>query len=93
MVISETLKALNRARDAEIYSDYAIGGAVAAFFYVEPAITEDLGIFVSLKVGAGGLVNPSPIFAYFAAQGYPMAEDKVMIEGRGRADPARKWPL
>lgn len=38
---------LDAARAAGIISRYALGGAVAATFYIEPAATEDIDVFVA----------------------------------------------
>jgi len=50
---------------------YAIGGAVAATFYLEPAATEDVDVFVELNPPPGQLlVSLDPIYRYLEARGY-----------------------
>ena len=44
----EALLALNRVQRDGTIQQYAIGGAVAASFYIEAMQTEDLDIFVFL---------------------------------------------
>jgi len=46
-------------------SRYAIGGAVAAEFYLEPMSTEDVDVFVTLDPRPGQiLVSLDPIYEY-----------------------------
>lgn len=40
-----TLRVLNELEQTEVMSRYAIGGAMAATFYVEPLLTFDLDVF------------------------------------------------
>jgi hypothetical protein len=42
MGMKQTLDIINRMEADGIVDRYAIGGAVAAYNYVEPAVTEDL---------------------------------------------------
>lgn len=54
--------------DGVIYH-YAIGGAVAATFYLEPAATLDVDVFVLLANPGGALVSLTPIYEYLKARG------------------------
>jgi hypothetical protein len=51
----ETLKILNELQQSGLYKRYAIGGAIAAFFYMEPTATQDLDIFVALDAAPADL--------------------------------------
>jgi len=62
---------------------YAIGGAMAAIFYVEPFTTYDLDIFFAASV-SGGLALMAPVYEYLAAAGYEAEGEAVSIEG---------WPV
>jgi len=62
---------------------YAIGGAMAAVFYVEPFATFDLDIFFALNL-SGGLVTMTPVYEYLATAGYEATGEAVNIEG---------WPV
>ena len=58
-----------------VIGGYAVGGAVAATFYVEPAETKDVDVFVILKPQPGTLiVDPSRIYDYLTAQGCKFIE-------------------
>src|ERR1051325_1875240 len=62
---------------------YAIGGAMAAVFYVEPFATFDLDIFFAASV-SGGLMTLTPVYEYLARAGYEAKGEAVDIEG---------WPV
>ena len=50
--------------------NYAIGGAIAAVFYVEPFSTQDIDVFVMMKTEQSGLVTTIPGWDYLKEQGY-----------------------
>jgi len=64
-----TLEAINQMQADGVISHYAIGGAVAATFYLEPAATLDVDVFVLLPHASGALVSLSPIYEYLKARG------------------------
>jgi len=59
-----TIKIINEMRRKKVIGTYAIGGAVAIIFYVEPVLTYDLDIFVFLPQTSGWLITISPIYEY-----------------------------
>lgn len=71
-------------RDGEI-PDYAIGGAIAAVFYVEPFATQDVDVFVMMQTESSGLVATIPGWAYLNERGY--------TEIRGEAVVVADWPV
>jgi hypothetical protein len=66
---------------ANVIGEYAIGGAVAAFLYLEPGTTFDLDIFVVLDPGPSGIVNLGPIFSYLMGLGYLSRREGIVVEG------------
>ena len=64
--------------------NYAIGGAMAAMFYIAPFATEDLDIFFGVKGDGGGLDLLSPIYEYLTHRGYKAEGVMINIEG---------WPV
>jgi hypothetical protein len=46
--LKEALNALNSLKQTGVVEDYAIGGAIAASFYIEAVNTEDVDAFLSL---------------------------------------------
>jgi hypothetical protein len=49
MGIKRTLEAINAMEADGVIGRYAIAGAVAAYNYIEPTLTEDLGILISFN--------------------------------------------
>jgi hypothetical protein len=78
-----TLAVINEMQAAGVIGKYAIGGAVGATFYLEPAATLDIDIFVSFH-NVGLLLTVSPIYDYLIARGFKTEKEYVMIEG---------WPV
>lgn len=56
-----TLEAINRMQADGVIGPYAIGGAVGATFYLAPAATVDLDVFVTLLSASGVFISLSPI--------------------------------
>jgi len=57
--VKQTLAVINQMQADGVIGEYAIGGAVGATFYLEPAATLDVEIFVSFPfVPANSLLNP-----------------------------------
>ena len=81
--MEKTLEIINRMEAEGRIGRYAIGGAMAAIFYVEPFTTYDLDIFF-LTSASGGLVTLTPVYEYLAAEGYETEGEAVNIEG---------WPV
>jgi hypothetical protein len=78
--LSKTLAVINEMQRDGVVSEYAVGGAIAAFFYLEPAATFDVDIFISLEPAAGGLISLTPIYEYLRARGYREKNETVTIE-------------
>jgi len=82
--MEKTLKVLNRMVKDGVIEQYAIGGAVAAIFYIEPINTNDLDIFFHVKDASAGLDILAPLYKYLSDLGYKGREEAVDIEG---------WPV
>ncbi|MEI9897450.1 MAG: hypothetical protein WDN28_27235 [Chthoniobacter sp.] len=80
MRLESSLRVLNEMEAAGVIAKYAIGGAVAAFLYIEPGTTFDVDAFIALEPGAAGLINLSPIYDYLRARGYQPQREGVLIE-------------
>ena len=80
-----TLEAINRMQADGVIGKYAIGGAVGATFYLEPAATLDVDIFVTLPPPPSGLLlSLAPIYDYLRARG-GMVQDEYIVIGN--------WPV
>lgn len=71
-------------RDGQI-DNYAIAGAIGAVFYVEPFATQDIDVFIMMRIEPTGLVAQIPGWDYLKARGY--------TETRGEAIVVEDWPL
>lgn len=69
-----------------VISNYAIGGAIGAVFYVEPFATQDIDVFVLMDAADHtGLVTEIPGWQYLKEHGY--------TEIRGEAIVVEDWPV
>jgi len=84
--VKETFRVLNRMEADGVIGRYAIGGAVGALFYLEPADTADIDVFVSFRETPGNnLVTLAPLYHYLGARGFSEHEKEgIVIEG---------WPV
>lgn len=76
----DTLITLNRLKQEQIIADYAIGGAVAAFFYIEPSLTNDLDVFIMVGGGGDGLVL-APLYQRLRELGHGEFEHEEVVIG------------
>lgn len=79
--MEQTFRVLNRLVEEGILGKYAVGGAMAAMFYIEPVTTFDLDIFVVLPRLASGLITLTPLYDHLASLGYKSEDAYVNIEG------------
>ena len=83
--MKETLTIINAMQRDGVIGKYAIGGAVGATHYLEPAATLDIDIFVMLPNSESGLlVSLSPIYEYLKALGGVEKHEHIAIGG---------WPV
>lgn len=78
--MEKTLQVLNELQRDGVISRYAIGGAMAAMFYIEPVSTYDLDVFVILPRN-GGLISLTPIYDILRERGYYPEDECILIEG------------
>jgi hypothetical protein len=75
------LRAVNELKGAGIIDDYAIAGAMALVFWIEPIPTFDLDVLVMLPESAGPIVSLDPIYRWAADRRYVTEHEHVIIEG------------
>lgn len=78
--MQKTIAILNELESAGLVERYAIGGAMAGFFYAEAVVTEDLDAFVLLK-SSGGLVSLSPIYDFLKQRGAIEEREHLWLAG------------
>lgn len=70
MRLREVIEVLNQMRSDGVIDRYAIGGAVAATFYLEPVATLDVDVFIELHAQATSLIiDLSSIYEYLEKKG------------------------
>lgn len=80
-----TIESINQMQADGIIGKYAIGGAVGATFYLEPAATLDIDIFVVLPTAPGSiLLSLSPLYDYLRERGEVVEDEHIKIGG---------WPV
>jgi len=80
-----TLEAINQMQADGVIGKYAIGGAVGATLYLEPAATLDVDIFVTLPTAPSGLLlSLAPIYDYLRAHGGTVQGEYIVVGG---------WPV
>jgi hypothetical protein len=78
--VKATLDLINQMEADGVIGKYAIGGAVGATLYLEPAATLDVDIFVSLPADPGGrLLSLAPIYDYLKARGCQVKDEHIVI--------------
>lgn len=79
--MEKAIQVINKAQDEGLYSSYAIGGGIAALFYIEPVATFDLDIFIVLPEPSSSLISLTPIYSWLESRGYKPSNEQVIIEG------------
>jgi hypothetical protein len=80
----ETLQTLLLLRDQGTLAQFAVGGAVAASFFIEAVATEDLDIFAFLKPSASGLLVLTPLYDRLKQLGGIVQNEHIVLSG---------WPV
>jgi len=83
--VKETLEIINQMQADGVIGKYAIGGAVGATLYLEPASTLDVDIFAVIPTSSDSpLLSLTPIYEYLKARGGVIEYEHVKIAG---------WPV
>lgn len=78
--VKATLAAINQMQADGVIGKYAIGGAVGATFYLEPAATVDLDVFAVLPALSGkSLLSLAPVYDYLKARGGKVQDEYIVI--------------
>ena len=79
MALHDIFAELEAAVADGIVERYAIGGAVGATFYIEPAATQDVDVFVVFDQHASLLLSLAPIYDYFTGRGAVVQNEHLVI--------------
>ena len=79
--MKQTIQVLNNMLKEGLLRDYAIGGAIAVFFYTEPQATMDIDIFVHFPESDALLLSLDPLKEYLTQRGHSMEGEHFSIHG------------
>ena len=81
--MERVIQVLNRMQADGVVDNYAIGGGIAAIYYIEPYLTDDIDVFIpvsAVSVGDSSLLSLQPIYSYLEELGYQAVKEGVLIE-------------
>jgi hypothetical protein len=78
--LAEVLRAANGLVAATLIEDWALGGALAAIYYVEPFTTYDADIFF-IPVDKGLTAGLPAIYAHLQSQGWQVEREHLIVRG------------
>jgi len=85
MKLKDVFAVINQMQADHVIGLYAVGGAVAATFYLEPVATLDVDIFVAFRPEPGSrLFSTKAIFDYLVQRGCRTDGEYVIVAG---------WPV
>ena len=76
--LAEVFRAANSLLAAKLIVDWALGGALAAIYYVEPFTTYGADIFF-IPVGKGLTAGIPAIYAHLQSQGWQVEREHLMV--------------
>src|ERR1039457_6795161 len=78
--LADVLRAANGLVAAGLIEDWALGGALAAIYYVEPFTTYDADIFF-IPTDKGLSAGIPAIYAHLQAQGWQIEREHLLVRG------------
>jgi hypothetical protein len=78
--LADVLRAANDLVAAKLIEDWAIGGALAAIYYVEPFTTYDANIFF-IPADKGLTTGIPAIYAHLQSQGWQVEREHLLLRG------------
>jgi hypothetical protein len=78
--LADVLRAANGLVAAKLIDDWALGGALAAIYYVEPFTTYDADIFF-IPADKGLTAGIPAIYAHLQAQGWRVEREHLLVRG------------
>lgn len=79
--MEKTLQIIEELQQKGLMTQYAIGGGIAAVFYIESIMTFDIDIFFIPAKEDQTLMPLSPIYEYLKNRGYKPEKEHIIIEG------------
>jgi hypothetical protein len=79
--MEKVFQVINELVENRVIDTYAVGGAVAAFFYVEPFFTQDIDIFFPVSLDTSSIISLGPLYEHLLNKGYRPSGEMIEIEG------------
>src|SRR5256885_16403468 len=79
--MEKALLILNELEGSGLIARYAIGGAVAAYFYAEAVGTEDFDAFILFSHKTTGLITLTPLYEFLKARGATEQREHLALAG------------
>ena len=78
---TDALRVINDMKRDGVVEDYAVAGAMALVFWIEPVPTFDLDVLVFLPGEESKIVSLAPLYRWAGERGYAAEAEHVVIEG------------
>ena len=78
--LADVLRAANGLVAAKLIEDWALGGALAAIYYIEPFTTYDADIFF-IPADKGLTAGIPAIYAHLQSQGWQVEREHLLLRG------------
>jgi len=79
--VKKSLAVINELKKQGIIEDYAIGGGIAAIYYIEPILTYDLDIFITLpQAKEKKVIDLTPLYESLQKKGCLWQKEHLIIE-------------
>ncbi len=80
--MKEAIKVIKGMVKEGLINDYAVGGGIAAMFYIEPFLTYDIDIFILIeRRKEEKVVLLTPVYEYLEKKGYKWKGEHIIVEG------------
>jgi hypothetical protein len=79
--MEKVFQVINELVGNRVIDTYAVGGAVAAFFYIEPFFTQDIDIFFPVSLESSSIISLGPLYEHLLNKGYRPSGEMIEIEG------------
>lgn len=79
--MKEIFRVINELVADKIIDTYAVGGAIAAHFYVEAFATFDIDIFFPVATQSSSLFSLGPLYEHLALKGFHPKGEMIHIKG------------
>lgn len=85
MKLEKVIRTVSEMKADGVIENYALGGAIAASFYLEPVSTLDVDVFIALQaLPTSAVISLEPLFHYLRQRGCEFEGEHVIISG---------WPV